>query len=628
MGWAETQCGNAAVGPSRVQRLVSGVRGVWAGHAWGLLSLGALVALGVGYVGVAAQKPSLGPADWLYGSAQLFWVGGELDSGGAGWQLQVARVLAPLFTLSAIVRSLASAFRQRYDQFLCRFVMRRHIIVCGCGEIGYRVATAAIEAGRGVVVLESSKSANLISDLQRRGVPVIFGNATDSLTLEAAGLRRASHVVAATNSDDANLMLTQAVLDGPSKAAVCVTHVSDLSVWPLACEAYRDSDRVRLVNVHDQAALSMLAALPGVFELPSAGQQRVAIVGTGARIEALAVHLAKRWQIDRTADAGLLEVLIASEDEFCWAEHVARTYPGIDQLLKLESVSLPTSATATARARVLGGCGELQAVLVAIPDASAAASFAIAVAHGHACAGSHSHECYVVALSGTEGALSGASLPNLRFADWGAGFTDTSALLDGSSERMARLAHERYRRVELANAAETGEEPSPTARLTWDELPEYRPRHPQDHDHVLTQNRRQAGSTSRYLESLGCTTTSLLDWDPQPFSFQEEGATPESNEVLRLAIEEHKQWWECMKRLGFAPDPDRVKRKEWRTDYSRRSTPFYVDYWELPERNRRKDQAAIRNIPAKLALIGLRPMRVEAAVAQRAADSEDGSGAA
>jgi len=105
-----------------------------------------------------------------------------------------------------------------------------------------------------------------------------------------------------------------------------------------------------------------------------------------------------------------------------------------------------------------------------------------------------------------------------------------------------------------------------------------------------------------HLRSIGCTTTSLLDWDSAPFEFTRE-------EVLRLAEAEHARWWRCMQSLEFGKDEDRVRSKNWGTDYESRTTAFYVDYAELPPENQRKDQDAIRDIPHRLALVGLRPLR-------------------
>ena len=91
--------------------------------------------------------------------------------------------------------------RRRMDRKIAQ--LRDHVVVCGLGRVG-RAATADIRAGgRDVVVVDADAD-------RLAGVDgyVVIGDATLDATLRAAGVDRASALVAALSSDAANLFVT------------------------------------------------------------------------------------------------------------------------------------------------------------------------------------------------------------------------------------------------------------------------------------------------------------------------------------------------------------------------------------------------------------------------------------
>jgi len=82
----------------------------------------------------------------------------------------------------------------------------KHIIVCGYGRMGRKTASALINAGRRVVVIESV--ASLAEEIERDGIPVIMGEAAEEETLQRAGIDKAASLVATLGSDADNLFLT------------------------------------------------------------------------------------------------------------------------------------------------------------------------------------------------------------------------------------------------------------------------------------------------------------------------------------------------------------------------------------------------------------------------------------
>ncbi|MFN8021550.1 MAG: potassium channel protein [Acidimicrobiales bacterium] len=91
--------------------------------------------------------------------------------------------------------------RRRMDRTIAG--MKDHVVVCGWGRVGRAVAADLVASGREVVVVDG--------DAERlAGVryPTVLGDATLDDTLRAAGIERASALVAALADDAANLFVT------------------------------------------------------------------------------------------------------------------------------------------------------------------------------------------------------------------------------------------------------------------------------------------------------------------------------------------------------------------------------------------------------------------------------------
>ena len=79
--------------------------------------------------------------------------------------------------------------------------MRDHVIVAGWGRVGRSIAAYAGRHGLPVVAVDQDPG---VTDLD---VPIVVGDATDETTLEAAGIHRASSLIAALATDSDNLAL-------------------------------------------------------------------------------------------------------------------------------------------------------------------------------------------------------------------------------------------------------------------------------------------------------------------------------------------------------------------------------------------------------------------------------------
>ena len=76
--------------------------------------------------------------------------------------------------------------------------MRDHVIICGWGRVGRSIGSELVDGNRDLVVVERNE-AKLDG-----GPPAVVGDATEDAVLRAAGIERASALVAAADTDAAN----------------------------------------------------------------------------------------------------------------------------------------------------------------------------------------------------------------------------------------------------------------------------------------------------------------------------------------------------------------------------------------------------------------------------------------
>lgn len=84
--------------------------------------------------------------------------------------------------------------------------LTHHTILCGYGRMGRLVAETMKDSGRDLVVIENNPE--VAEDATERGLLVLQGNATEDELLTAAGIERATALVATLGSDADNLFLT------------------------------------------------------------------------------------------------------------------------------------------------------------------------------------------------------------------------------------------------------------------------------------------------------------------------------------------------------------------------------------------------------------------------------------
>jgi len=122
---------------------------------------------------------------------------------GVTLMLSGTAALAILFAL--ITDALVSA---RLARVLGASIPRRlhgHVVVCGLGNIGYRMVEQLHQLGVPVVAAEQHESNRYLSAVRRLGVPVLVADIRLQETLQALNVGRARSVVVVTSSDVVNL---------------------------------------------------------------------------------------------------------------------------------------------------------------------------------------------------------------------------------------------------------------------------------------------------------------------------------------------------------------------------------------------------------------------------------------
>jgi Trk K+ transport system NAD-binding subunit len=167
-------------------------------------------------------------ADGLYRTISLIATGA--DMGGrelhTPWQkvfVSLLRLLgaALIATFTAIVTNYLIRARLGGALEVRRIPEGGHIIVCGLGNVGFRVVEELLRNGERVVVVERSQDSRFIATARRQGVAVCIGDATVPEVLRQAHAASARAVVAATSNELVNLEIALLVRElNPSQRVV------------------------------------------------------------------------------------------------------------------------------------------------------------------------------------------------------------------------------------------------------------------------------------------------------------------------------------------------------------------------------------------------------------------------
>ena len=575
------------------------VRERWRDYRWFVIGALWLVALLLGYIGFARHAAAAGQprsaTDLLYLTLQLFTLESGAVSGHKGWELELARLLAPAVAAYTAVQALAEIFYQQLQLVRVRFI-RDHVVMCGLGRKGYLLAQGFRQRGDRVVAIEQDEDNDLIEQCREQGVIVLIGNAGNQELLRQARVRKARYVVSVCGDDGANAEVAvharELAEDRQGKALMCILHLVD----PQLCDLLRereiemgkmDAFRLEFFNVFDSGARVLLKEYPAFSE----GQSRRAhllVIGLGRMGESLVVHAARGWHARHTAAAERLRVTVIDREAERKTESLCLRYPQLGKVCELVAQPMDVHWPEFQRADFLfdpdGRC-DVTIVYVCLDDDSLGLSAALALRQRV-----REHRIPIVVRMEQDAGL--ATL--LGGMDGGGGFENLHAfglldrtcrpdlLLGGTHEIIARAIHEGYVGYRERLDEELQVDP---AMVPWESLTE----------EFRESCRRQADHIGLKLKAVGCGLSPLTDWDAELFKFG-------SEEVEQMARMEHQRWMDERRRDGWRLGP---------RDSKAQTNPNLVPWEQLPEEIKELNQDMVRRFPAFLARVGLQTYRLK-----------------
>lgn len=579
------------------------LRVIWQDFQWPVVGGLVLVSLALGYIGFARHFALIGERrsfwDCFYLSLQLF----TLESGSIAppipWQLEIARLLAPALAVYAAAMAILAIFHQQLQLLRLRFI-KNHVVICGLGQKGLRLARGFLNRGFQVIVIDQDEKNVLLDQCRERGAIVLIGDATDKSFLRKAGIHRASYLVSVCRDDGVNAEVAarafELVRRRKGQVLNAFIHIVDLELCVLlrereiATEA-GDSFRLELFNILESGARMMLQKWPpfSLEEEKKNEKAHFAIVGLGKMGRSLLVQAARQWWLKNAGSGKRLRITIVDKAAEAKRELLRIRYPQLEQACDLIVKQMDKNAPEFEKADFLfdeQGCCDVNAIYICFDDDVHALTAALTLNQRL-----REYKVPIVVRMAEEAHLAvliqdkngnSCSFENVHVF----GLLDQTCRLDlllcGTHWVLARAIHEEYVRQQR----KLGESPETNPSIVdWDKLP----------DHLKESNWRQADDIGKKLKAVGCGIVPLTDWGAGLFEF-------EPDEIELLARMEHDRWMKEKLDDGwkYAPGPKNNEKK---------THPSLVSWEELSEEEREKDRSAVRNIPKLLAQAGFQIYR-------------------
>jgi Trk K+ transport system NAD-binding subunit len=177
------------------------------------LTLGALLLVLVGVAIAFVWRLGLSPLDAVYFvSTILTTVGfGDFnlrDADATSKVIGIGAMFSGLFLSALLVGLVTNKLLARQElrrQGRYRLGLRDHVVVCGLGTMGVRIAEALTRLGQSVVAVDPEPTEGRAGLVRAAGIPLVLGDATQERTLGYANLTHARALVVATSRDHLNL---------------------------------------------------------------------------------------------------------------------------------------------------------------------------------------------------------------------------------------------------------------------------------------------------------------------------------------------------------------------------------------------------------------------------------------
>jgi len=544
----------------------------------------AAVAFTLGCIGFArygaANHIAYTPLDVMYLAWQLFSLESGSPAGPKSWQLEVARVLAPLVMASAVFGLFYTFLRDRWRQLRLATV-RGHVIVCGLGRRGAQLAEECAALGRRVVAIDTDLHAAGAPLIEGGGALFVPGDATAPATLARAHIERAETLIALCGDDGTNIAIALRAREALGGRACstdkgrlnCIVQVMDFTFAALFREhdVFRETGDcldVSLFNSYEVAARVLLRDRPLDYSPIGADDPRrvhLIVFGLGQMGESVVVQAAK---VCHVANGKRLAITVFDRAAGARQRSLLVRYPQLGQVCDITFVQTECDDSRTIE-RVTQICADaaaLPSIAVCFDNDSGNAQYALSLRR-HLMSDAVPILVRITADSGLSTLFNSAASNHNLFCFGSAGATCTwETVRGGGVDALARFIHEDY----VAKQRERGAAPSEST-AAWDRLA----------PGLRESNRQQADHLPVKLRALGYNVRTAAD-------FPAGAVAVPPGAVETLARMEHARWNAERFLAGWT-----LGEK----DVAKRRSPYLVAYDALPDAIQEYDRDTVRNIP-------------------------------
>lgn len=584
-------------------------------NQWFILISITIVAFLLGYVGFhrSFQSASMEttPFDLIYLSIQLF----VLQSGAVvpvtGWELQVARFLAPAVTFFSLFLFLFILFQEKIKRSFLRFA-RDHVIICGRSEIGSSLSRNFSETGYKVVIIDSGKSyAGKRLQPQSQGICVYDDPTIQSVHNEIA-IDNARYLFVVDDDDGINLEISSllpTIMKTPRECPLyCFIHQNSAEMTNLLREQqfFTESNknlRIEYFNIYQLAGWTLIRDFsPFPADSVDINPIHVMILGLGRMGESVVVQLVKKWKNVRKESTQKITITVIDRVARRKISWMTTKYQSLTEYAEIIPLEMEIESSEFLEGQFLINSGSSPSLSMI-----------------YCCFGDHTLN--IIATLQLRKLISSCSIRKEKFPEIPIivrtssemGFNriiqEKSSVMNAfrdihlfpyidrtcspdvihysDFELVARAIHEDYVQQQLKSGRmmDSDNKDPESPMKPWDKLSES----------LKASNREQASDIRNKLSMIGCEIFPATRWDEPLFEFTNE-------ELEKLSIQEHNRWMQEKLRKGWKYGPIR--------DNDEKIHNCLVPWEELPEHEKEKDRDAVRAIPLLLQKVDLLIRRV------------------
>lgn len=544
-----------------------------------LMTVIAFVSYVLGYVGYekyfVANSITHTSFDLLYHSLQLFLFGFYEAMGPFPLELEISRWVSPLIFASAAIKTVFVFAKDAITVTKAKR-MKEHVIICGLGEKGYKLAKDCIGHVYSLIIIEQDRDNKYIRSISEQGALVLYGSAVDRVLLDSASVSKAKYLICVTGEDETNIEVASLLYQDEKfrdngNFLEALVHVGSRDVKTYFYEKQlfaKDFDgfSARLFNIYEIGArvlldengpdrfVKSLSTKTGYFD--------ITIVGDNLIANELMLHTVR---VGHYSESLKLSVNLVGHYSEEWLGTLDEKHPNIQDVAKfsLHNISLEEvqnreliDCIANTQAEVIYVCvdSEIQGMRLAQKIINTITDKTISVV--------------VIVNNSTNLSHWIRDIDNIYVFDLLKHSCTFDTVINTHLDNKAKKIHSYYVNNELARG-ETKE--SNSSLVPWKEL----------HETLKDANRHQADHISIKLRAIGLDSDDI--GGNKNVSFSE-------LQIETLAKIEHNRW-AADKIIGG------WKYTSGEKDSDKKLSPCLVPWDELSEEDKDKDRDTIKNIP-------------------------------